>query len=365
MFSRQPRPEAATRPMARRKRRRRALAALALTGALIAGTAYGAWRYIDENEYLLDQRCEVIVAGETQRLSPEQAHNAALLSAAAADRGLPVEAAVHAAAISLQEADLELREDDGDAGDRVLFARGVGSWADDGPAEDTPISVDGFFDLLDEQLEAAEEADEGDEEGEDEEHDASGWEPEMPLDEAAEVLNRPHNPQFYPQHEDRARAFVSPLTGQSQRDLSCTLSQLEDETPSPDAEAAADELISTLPAALGIPSTDYDGDEDDEEADEFEPEPIPDGLVDLEGTGEDAVLTITYPSDPEHLDSEYDLRWMIAQWGVASAYDYGIQTVETGSHLWDRDDARWTQPEHGSAEEGTVRIGFDRDWDED
>ncbi len=49
--------------MARRRRRRRALAALALTGALIAGTAYGAWRYIDENEYLLDEHCEAVVAG--------------------------------------------------------------------------------------------------------------------------------------------------------------------------------------------------------------------------------------------------------------------------------------------------------------
>ncbi|WP_258933775.1 hypothetical protein [Nesterenkonia pannonica] len=61
--SRPPRDAAATRSMARRRRRRRALAALALTGALIAGTAYGAWRYIDENEYLLDEHCEAVVAG--------------------------------------------------------------------------------------------------------------------------------------------------------------------------------------------------------------------------------------------------------------------------------------------------------------
>lgn len=344
--------------MARRKRRRRALAALALTGALIAGTAYGAWQYIEANEYLLDERCAVTVAGEEQLLSPEQSHNAALLTAAAADRGLPSEAAVHAVAVALQESDLEVRENEGDAGDRVLFARGVGSWAHDGPAEDTPVDLDGFYDLLEEQLAAAQDEDADEEEDGD---GPVGWDPEMPLDEASEALNRPHNPQFYPQHHDRARAFVSPLSGQSQRDLSCTLSQLEDEIPSPDAESAARELAEVLPTTLGVPSPETDEDEGEEDA---EPQPLPEGIVDVEGSGADAVLTVTYPEDAENLDEDYDARWMIAQWAVASAHTYGIQTVETGSHLWDRDDARWTQPESSSAEDGTIRIGFNRDWDD-
>ncbi len=56
---REERPVVATREMARRRRRRRALVALGVGTAVVAGTGYGAWRFIEENEYLLEERCSV------------------------------------------------------------------------------------------------------------------------------------------------------------------------------------------------------------------------------------------------------------------------------------------------------------------
>ncbi|WP_156837176.1 hypothetical protein [Nesterenkonia alba] len=364
----QPRPVVATRPMARRTRRRRTVAALGLTAALIAGTTYGAWRYIDENEYLLDARCEVQVGEHQQRLSPEQADSAALLAATAVERQLPPAAAVHAVAMSLQETELQLRADDPDPGERELFARGRPAWSDQAGAEQVPVTVNGFFDLLEERYEAAlaaeEESEDEDDDAEDtEDEDSAGeyWQPEMELDVASEALDRPHNAQFYPEHYDRSRAFAAPLAGQSQVDFSCTLSQLE--VPGPDPEGTAEELIAVVPTALEIPFTEPEDDDEDEgdedgetEDDDVAPEPLPEGIVEVTGSGEEAVVTVTAPP----ADEFYDYQWMVAHWAVASAERFGIQSVTAGSQQWTRDNSHWESTDEPT-EADTVVIGFTRD----
>ncbi len=135
-------------------------------------------------------------------------------------------------------------------------------------------------------------------------------EPELDLDAAAELLDRPHNPSFYPQHGDLARAFVSPLTGQQPADMSCELSQLE--VPEADPEGLAAELASAFPSLLG----------------ENAAEVSEDGVV----------ITV-----PEASETDQDLEWMLAHWSLAIARDYGVQSVEAGSHTWDRDSAAWKQ----------------------
>ncbi len=76
-------------------------------------------------------------------------------------------------------------------------------------------------------------------------------------------------------------------------------------------------------------------------------------------------MTVTPPEDSELLDEGYSMDWMLAHWAVASAREYGIQTVELDSRMWDRDAAEWTDSSAGDVAEDAVRIGFDRDWDED
>lgn len=308
------RPAVVTRETARRRRRRRALVALGVGAAVVAGTGYGAWRFIDENEYLLEEACSVSVGGETFTLTPDQTRTAAELSAAAADRGLDPAAAVDAVAISLQENDLTARhlaEEPADP-EPEYFARGGPQWNSGGETQGAPTTAEEFFSAL-----------EGTED----------WGPELGVEETAELLDRPHNASFYPQHEDLARAFTTPLTGQQPMDLTCELAQQD--VPDADPEGYAEELTSSFPTLL----------------EEQTVEVTQDGVV------------ISVPDHDAAADGEapQDLEWLFAQWSLAMARDYGIQTVDVGAHTWDRDAAAWQQ--NSDAEDGTVRLGFTRDED--
>ncbi|NDK31294.1 hypothetical protein [Nesterenkonia haasae] len=346
-----------TRPMARRRRRRRALVALGVTTAMVAGASYGTWRYIEEREFLLDERCAVTVGDTDYELSPTQTHNAALLAASAADHGLPPEAAVDALAMSMQETELNIRDSDDERGSEVLFARGAPDWTADNGAQPVEITVDGFFSVMERSwrsgLEAAEEADEDDED----ENTELFWMPDLELDEAAAALERPHNPQFYPQHGTAARAFAWPLAGQTQGpDMTCHLSQLD--VPGPDPEGVTDELVGLMPTVLEVPFTEPP--EEDEEDEEFVPEPILDGIIEVSGQDEDALVTVEMPDS----EAELNHQWLIAHWSVASAEDFGVQSVTSAPYRWERDSARWqrlSDEDADSASVGTVVLGFSRD----
>ncbi|WP_157984057.1 hypothetical protein [Nesterenkonia muleiensis] len=352
-----------TRPVARRKRRRRALVALGVTTALVAGASYGTWQYIEENEFLLDERCEVAVGEDVHELPPNRAHHAAVLAASSVDRGLPPEAAVHALAISLQETELALREAGEAPGEHVLFARGAPDWSSGSEVQQVAVTVDGFFDVLEDSWNAGHEEEDDEDSGEDSEsEEETFWNPDMPLDETAEILQRPHNPQFYPRHSSMAQAFAWPLTGQTGGpDMTCYISQLE--VPGPDPSGVADELASVLPRALDIPFTapEEDGENgDDEDGEEFVPEPILEGIIEVtEADGEPLV----YVALPES-DGASDYQWMLAHWAITAARDYGIQSVTSAPYRWDRDSARWNRldEEAGAATpSGTVLIGFTRE----
>lgn len=324
---REERPTVATREMARRRRRRRALVALGVGIAVVAGTGYGAWRFIDENEYLLEERCSVSVGEQTHELTPEQTRSAAVLTAAAMERDLPPEAAVDAVAISLQENELTARQEDPEEAaaaeeaasedeetpepEAEYFARGGPQWdTGGGQSHSTPTTAGEFFDLLE---------------------DSEEWNPDLGLDESAELLERPHNPSFYPQHGEKARAFVAPLAGQQPVDMSCELSQLD--VPEADPEGFAEELTATFPTTLGEDAAEISDDE----------------------------VQVSVPEAENGENSQdLDYEWMLAHWAVAVARDYGIQTVAVGSYEWNRDDAAW-QRQDPHTDAATVVIGFSRD----
>ncbi|TLP75827.1 hypothetical protein [Nesterenkonia sphaerica] len=338
-----------TRPMARRRRRRRALLALGVTTALVAGAAYGTWRYIEENEFLLDERCAVTVGDRDYELSPTQTRNAALLAVTAVNQGLPPEAGVDALAMSLQETELSIRDSGEERGSEALFARGSPDWNAENGARPVQVTVDGFYEVLEESWRAGiEAADDGEEDAD------LFWTPELELDEASAALQRPHNPQFYPQHGAAARAFAWPLTGQTQGpDMTCYLSQLE--VPGPDPEGVTADMVSRMSAILEIPSV--DNGEDDDAAVESALE----GIIDSSGDGESAELRVHMPEDAE---GEFSHQWLTAHWAVATAEEYGIQTVTSAPYRWDRDSARWqrlTEDEADAAPAGTVLIGFARE----
>lgn len=348
-----------TRPMARRRRGRRALVALGVTTALVIGAAYGTWQYIEEHEFLLSERCEVAVGEDVYELSPAQAHHAAMLAGSAVDRELPAEAAVHALAMSLQETELRLREPGETPGEHMLFARGAPDRGADSDMQQA-VTIDEFFDVLEDSWTAGLEADEDDGDEDSDAEEETFWSPDTAVDEAAEILHRPHNPQFYSRHSSAARALGLPLAGQTRGpDMNCSLSQLD--VPGPDPAGVVDELVTVLPDALGIPFTEpEDEDDNDDDAEEFVPEPITEGIIEVTEAGGEPVVHIAVPES----DATYDHQWMLAHWAIAAARDYGVQSVTSAPYRWDRDSAHWNRlsdEDAAATPSDTVLIGFTRE----
>lgn len=351
------RPVVATRDMARRKRRRRALATLGVGAAVVAGTGYGAWLYIDQQEYLLDERCVLKVGEQEHRLEPEQAANAAQLAALAVDRDLPPAAAAHAVSIALQESDLRAAEAEDDHDGEELFTRGGPEWDSGSDAGPVAVTARDFFDDLVATLPEEDEEDQSNEDGE--EDSPSHWNSELTAAETAELLERPHDLSFYEQHEEIGRAFSAPLTGQQPVGMTCHLSQLE--VPEPDPAGAADELAATLPSILELP----DPEENDVADEDSDPGLDYGEAIEISDEDEGAVVVIDVPERDADEDrsegatSGSDDVWMIAHWSVAHAERFGIQGVHAGPYVWDRDTTRWERTE--KVRDDSVALTFSRD----
>lgn len=356
MSPRADRPITVTRSVYRRRRRVKAIAAISVVAVAVGATGYGAWQFIEENEYLLDERCEVTVNEAEHRLTPAQTYSAAQLATGAADRDMPIQAAIDALAMSLQETGLENRADpeevaeaeaaaeeaaaEGESADEeleaiapVLFASGGPQWDAVDASNTTPTTRDDFYDRLVESSNGEGESD-------------VEWSPELGLDEASTALGRPHNATFYPQHEELARAFARPLTGVAPLGMTCHLSQID--VPGPDAEGLTEELNASLPRMLG------------------------EDAVTVSGSGESAAVSVAVGDvdpeagvhDPVNGDGSdasegTDPLWLVAQWAVASAETYGVQSVHAGTHEWSRDTGVWKRVDEVSDE--AVEIGFSRD----
>lgn len=238
------------------------------------------------------QRCAATVDGTTWYLSPEQADNAALIAATAVRRGLPARAVTIGLATALQESKL-VNVDYGDRDSLGLFQqRPSQGWGTPEQVQDPVYATGIFYDRL---------------------VQVAGYE-ELPITVAAQSVQRSGYPDAYAQHEVRARAYASALTGWSPAALSCTLRD-----PAP-GTGTVDALTARLHRDLGeLPVTTQ-----------------PD-----EGGGTTVVvdagpLTL---SDPSGVDRS---AWAVAQWAVAVAEPLGLTHVETAGQAWDRAEASWT-----------------------
>lgn len=360
MSPRADRPITVSRTVYRRRRRVKAVVAITVVAAAVGATGYGAWQFIEENEYLLDERCSVTVGEQEHRLTPAQTYSAAHLAAAAVERGLPVQAATDAITISLQETSLDDRADpaeatDGEATDAegtqeqaeadaadgeetqeqaapspVLFADGGPQWDAVDVTSSTPRTAEDFYARLMDSREG---------EGE------QSWSPEMEIEEVVEALGRPQNPTFYPQHEELARAFARPLTGLQPMAMTCQLSQLD--VPGPDAEGLRDELQESLAGVLGAEAAAVEGSGESAVV-----------RVSLSGVQDEAAEPTAQDEGEDAADEHTEPEWLLAQWAVAAAETYGVQSVHAGAHQWHRDSGRWERVE--TVSDDAVVVGFSR-----
>ncbi|WP_029513895.1 hypothetical protein [Nesterenkonia sp. F] len=333
-MSRSSRPIVATRDMVRRRRRRRAVAVLAVLAVLVGGTGYGAWRYIDEQEYLLDPGCTVPLGAQEHHLDPEQSAHAALVAAMSADRGLPVEAAVDALAISLKESELRVSPGGEDRPARALFRDSGPDWTDRQQQVQVLAPVSGFYDSL---VEARE-------------REKRSWTPQLDVQQAADVLDRPLDPSVYDEQIDPARAFAPPLTGRQPLGVACEFSRQD--VPAADPQGMDAQMSAVLGRILDLPGGD---DRDDSEEQVIRREDGADGATRL-------VVEISETDEQPALDR----AWLVGQWAVATADVHGVWSVQAAGYQWRRETGRWEQLEEDASGDDagqdagprTVRIGF-------
>jgi len=152
-------------------------------------------------------RCTATVDGRTVTLDPEQAENAALITAVAIDRGMPARAATIALATAYQESKLYNVE----SGDRdylgIFQQRPSQGWGSKEQILDPYYATNAFYDEL---------------------AKLDGYE-RMRVTVAAQRVQRSGFPEAYADHEADARVLASALTGNSPHAFSCRLSGSPDE----------------------------------------------------------------------------------------------------------------------------------------
>lgn len=282
--------------MSKRSRRRwRALVVLVICLAVVTAGAWAASRFIDSSEILVREHCTAIVGPDSFKLAPDQAANAALISAVSLDRGLPARAASIGIATGFQESKLRNIDYGDEAGpdSRGLFQqRPSQGWGSEEQVMDPVYAANRFYQELEELVPDFEDLD---------------------ITVAAQKVQRSAFPDAYADHEPEGRAYASALTGHSPAALNCVL-----KSPAEPGDATA------MSAAL------------QDQLSSARPQVSDDGR------------TATIPASGTR-------GWALVQWAVANADQFGITSASFGGQGWVRADHGWA-PATGT--DGAVTLTF-------
>lgn len=184
----------------RTPRQRRLVAGLAVVVLGITGTA--AVLGVKHLQALVTgEQCLVTASGTTFAWAPDQASNAAAITAIAVQRGLPPRAATIAIATAMQESKVRNVEF-GDRDSLGLFQqRPSQGWGTAEQILDPEYSTNKFYDALEK---------------------VDGY-TSMEIAEAAQEVQRSAAGQAYAQHETQARVTASVLSGQTAAGMRCAL----------------------------------------------------------------------------------------------------------------------------------------------
>lgn len=233
----------------------------------------------------LTERCSVDIADlGKQSLATDQADNAALISAIALHRGLPARAATIGIATAMQESKMR-NIDYGDRDSLGMFQqRPSQGWGTAEQVQDPRYATEAFYDVL---------------------ARIEGYD-DMAVTVAAQAVQRSAFPDAYAQHEDLARAFASALTGHAPAALNCRLH------PADPGEADIAGFASRL-------SADFPG------------------LEVVPGATAVEIPPSALQTTAQEFGIEYQqMRWAVANWAVAVADAYGVESVRASEQIWSR-----------------------------
>ncbi len=287
------------RPPARRRRPWQSLLAvlavlaIAVTGVVVALDRGGA-------PVVATQRCRAELDGTTWDLSPVQSDNAALVVAATVQRGMPARAGTIGIATALQESRLE-NIDYGDRDSVGLFQqRPSQGWGTVEQIMDPVYSTHAFLDVLAE---------------------VEGYEG-LEITDAAQRVQRSGFPEAYAQHESRARAWASALTGYSPASVTCALRPADDAVTGAELLARAERDFGSLPGTVA----------------------------------DDGVVALDAASLPGGDEDPARLGWSVAQWAVAVASTQGVDAVTVADRTWTRTAGSWDASGSDALAAGEVRV---------
>ncbi|WP_405857284.1 hypothetical protein OG361_26055 [Streptomyces sp. NBC_00090] len=275
-----------TRP-ARRGRLARSAAALA---ALLGLASYVAFHQVTGS--MGTPRCSVGSGENRYEFTPEQASNAATISAVGTTRGLPERAVTIALATALQESALRNIEH-GDRDSLGLFQqRPSQGWGTPAQIMDPVYSAGKFYEGLEK---------------------VPGYS-RMPLTVAAQKVQRSGFPQAYAKHEPDATLLSAALTGRAPAALTCTASDVEGEPGDP--ERVRTELV----RAFGETAA---------------PQAVTGGSSAGRSAAGPPVLVVPVRAVAAAGAGADERRgWELAQWAVARADELRVTEVAYGDRVW-------------------------------
>ncbi|MBD0292645.1 MAG: hypothetical protein ICV70_03595 [Jiangellaceae bacterium] len=251
---------------------------------------------------VLQEVCSAEVGGQQARLGPEQAVNAATIAAVAERRGLPARAVTIALAAAYQESDLR-NLDHGDRDSLGLFQqRPSQGWGSPDQILDPVYATDRFYDALVKVPDYR----------------------ELPITVAAQRVQRSAYPDAYADHEARARALASALSGNSAAAFGCAIrlgdyaaEQADQDGLTARARVVRDELGAAF-GALEIGGYRAGG--------------VESGHIDGSAHYDGRALDVFFREydDPQVRRS----GWVVAHWLVANADRLGLATVIYDARIW-------------------------------
>ncbi|MFD5869786.1 hypothetical protein [Streptomyces sp. NPDC060322] len=221
--------------------------------------------------------------GRTYELTPDQAANAATVSAVGTTRGLPERAVTIALATALQESALR-NIDHGDRDSLGLFQqRPSQGWGTPAQIMDPVYASGKFYEHLAE---------------------VPGYS-RLPLTVAAQRVQKSGFPQAYAKHEPDAALLSAALTGRAPASLTCSPSTATAENPGDAAEVRSDLARAfgkdVLPAAASA------------------------------GAAATSTVSVPVPADDEATSRR---GWELAHWAVARAGTLRIDEVSYAGRVW-------------------------------
>lgn len=273
--------------------------------------------------------CEVVSAdedGTTYEFTPEQAVNAATITAVGTGRGLPERAVTIALATALQESALR-NIDHGDRDSLGLFQqRPSMGWGTEKEIMDPTYSAGIFYDHL---------------------VKVDGY-TELPLTVAAQRVQRSGFPDAYAKHEPDASLLAAALTGRAAATLTC------EGRPGTTAVAGTDAVRTALARDFGQDVLRSAG------AVVGERDAAATASPSTESGGRGLTLPVTEGSGKGSVTQR---GWQLAHWAVANASALRIERVSYAGREWTagNTDSRWraSESEGASGAEkntGSVRI---------